>query len=123
MQRMQRCNDRTSRSPDTPELSSWHFLARRPQQAARRQRDPAPGPGHRPTIRDGQVICYRMRIAPPASDHDQAMQLMAEMLNGVEDEFSGVPYNPSEPGNDGRMYPPDPRFPARLVYRQRGHVT
>jgi serine/threonine protein kinase len=51
---MQRCNDRTSRSPDTPERSSWHFLARRPQQAARRQRGPAPGPGHRSTIRDGQ---------------------------------------------------------------------
>ena len=62
--------------------------------------------------------------------HDEAMQLMAETLNGVEDEFSGVPYDPSEPGNDGRMYPPDPRFPARRasapgvrVYRQRAHVT
>jgi hypothetical protein len=77
-----------------------------------------------------EVYYYRMRSAPPASDHDEAMQLMAQMLNGVEDEFSGVPYNPSEPGNDGRMYPPDPRFLARRasapgvrVYRQRGHVT
>jgi hypothetical protein len=34
VQRMQRCNDRTSLRPDTPELSSWHFLARRPQCAA-----------------------------------------------------------------------------------------
>jgi hypothetical protein len=77
-----------------------------------------------------EVYYYRMRRAPPVLDHDQAMQLMAETLNGVEDEFSGVPYDPSESGNDGRMYPPDPRFPARRasavgvrVYRQRGHVT
>lgn len=77
-----------------------------------------------------EVFYYRMRRAPPVSTHDEAMALMAAMLNGVEDEFSGVPYNPDEPGNDGRMYPPDSRFPARRasvpgvrVYRQRGHVT
>src|SRR5437868_3937010 len=60
-----------------------------------------------------EVYYYRLRRAPPVLDHDKAMQLMAETLNGVEDEFSGDPYNPSEPGNDGRMYPPDPRLPAR----------
>ncbi len=77
-----------------------------------------------------EVYYYRLRRAPPAADHDEAMRLMAETLNGVEDEFSGVPYDPSEPGNDGRMYPPDPLFPARRVsvpgvraYRQRSHVT
>jgi hypothetical protein len=77
-----------------------------------------------------EVYYYRMKKAPPASDHEKAMQLMAETLNSVEDEFSGVPYDPAETGNDGRMYPPDPRFPARRasapgvrVYRQRGHVT
>lgn len=77
-----------------------------------------------------EVYYHRMRTAPPVSNHDEAMQLMAKTLNGVEDEFSGVPYDPSEAGNDGRMYPPDPRFPARRVsapgvrvYRQRGHVT
>jgi hypothetical protein len=77
-----------------------------------------------------EVYYYRMRRAPPVLNHDEAMQRMAETLNGVEDEFSGVPYNPLEPGDDGRMYPPDRRFLARRasalgvrVYRQRGHVT
>ena len=60
-----------------------------------------------------EVYYHRMRIAAPVMNHDEAMQLMAETLNGVEDEFSGVAYNSSEPGNDGRIYPPDLRFPAR----------
>jgi hypothetical protein len=36
-----------------------------------------------------EVYFHRLRAAPPASNHDEAMQLMAETLNGVEDEFSG----------------------------------
>jgi hypothetical protein len=83
-----------------------------------------------PTWARLEVYFYRMMRALPASNHDEAMQLMAETLNGVEDEFSGVSYDPSESGNDGRMYPPAPRFLARRasapgvrVYRQRGHVT
>lgn len=77
-----------------------------------------------------EVYYHRMRMAPAVRSHSEAMQLMADVLNGVEEEFSGVPYDPLEPGNDGRMYPPDPRFLARRaspsgvrVYRQRGHVT
>jgi hypothetical protein len=77
-----------------------------------------------------KIYFFRMMRSPPASNHDEAMHLMAETLNGVEDEFSGVPYDPAESGNDGRMYPPDPRFSVRRtrvpgvrVYRQRGHVT
>ena len=35
-----------------------------------------------------EVYYYRMMRAPPVSDHDAAMQLMVETLNGVEDEFS-----------------------------------
>jgi hypothetical protein len=42
VQRMQRCNDRTSLSPDTPELSSGHFLARRPSRNAHSAGAPRP---------------------------------------------------------------------------------
>jgi hypothetical protein len=72
----------------------------------------------------------RLRDAESAVDHDAAMALLSSTLNGVEDEFSGVPYNPEEPGTDGRMYPPTERFrfpgwghPGVRCYRQVAHAT
>jgi hypothetical protein len=50
----------------------------------------------------------RLAAAPPASDHDEAMKQIADILNQVEDEMSSIAYDPTFPLNDGRMYPPQP---------------
>jgi hypothetical protein len=76
------------------------------------------------------IFFERLRAAHPAVNHDEAMALLSATLNSVEDEFSGVPYNPAEPGTDGRMYPPAEQFrylkwerPGVRCYRQTAHAT
>jgi hypothetical protein len=76
------------------------------------------------------IFFERLRAAYPAVNHDEAMALLSTTLNTVEDEFSGVPYNPEEPGTDGRMYPPAGQFrypkwerPEVRCYRQTAHAT
>jgi hypothetical protein len=77
-----------------------------------------------------ELFFHRVREIEPAANHDEAMALLASTLNAIEDEFSGVPYNPDEPGTDGRMYAPKEiyRYPAWersgiRCYRQVGHAT
>ena len=57
------------------------------------------------------------------------MALITATLNDVENEFSGVPYDPTNWASDGRLYPPqedqrtnDPIVGVR-AYRSRGHRT
>ncbi len=76
------------------------------------------------------LFLERLHAAEAAADHDAAMVLMAATLMAVEDEFSGVPYNPDEPGGDGRMYPPKAQFRYTAwersgvrCYRQTAHAT
>ena len=77
-----------------------------------------------------ELFCRRLNDAEPAANHDEALALLARTLHDVEDEFSSVPYNPEEPGTDGRMYPPNDRFrypkgerPGIRCYRQVAHAT
>jgi hypothetical protein len=48
----------------------------------------------------------RLQSAPAASTHDEAYALLCTTLNGVENEHSGVPYDPANWRTDGRLYPP-----------------
>ncbi len=76
------------------------------------------------------IFLEHLASAPAASSKEEAFDLIAQALNAVENEFSGVPYVPDEYLNDGRMYPPqadaarkvDGR-PDLIRYRSRGHNT
>jgi hypothetical protein len=77
-----------------------------------------------------QEFFRRLSAAPPASDHDEALRQVADILNGVEDEMTSIPYDPTFPLNDGRMYPPQPDsrrlVPGRtdvIRYRSKRHST
>jgi hypothetical protein len=75
----------------------------------------------------------RMMEAPAASSQAEAFELIAVVLNAVEDEHSGAPFNPNSAVSrvsDGRMYPPQPDSivlvadrPGVVRARHRRHVT
>lgn len=72
----------------------------------------------------------RLAAASAARSHDEAIQLVRDTLNAVEDEFSGVIADPDKYLDDGRLYPPqeDSRrlVPGRtdlVRYRSKGHNT
>lgn len=77
-----------------------------------------------------QEFLRRMTSAPAASDHQSALALLSDTLNAVEDQYSGVPYDPESWETDGRMYPPQldssrevKGFPGVIRYRSRSHNT
>ena len=77
-----------------------------------------------------KIFLKRMENATPAGSADEALNLLANVLNKVEDEFSDVPYNPHLWKTDGRMYPPQednvrevPDHPSLQRYRSVNHNT
>lgn len=72
----------------------------------------------------------RLEQAPPCADLGSARALLDRTLNEVEDELSGVPYNPQNWRTDGRMYPVQddnvrsvPGHPCVRRLVSLGHVT
>jgi hypothetical protein len=75
------------------------------------------------------IFFGRLDEAESPSSSEDARRLIASTLNSVEDEFSGIPYDP-EAGHatGGRMYPPmdDSRhnvhgYPEVVRFRARRH--
>lgn len=50
----------------------------------------------------------RLTASAAANNFDEALELVRLLLNAVEDELSGVPYDPANWQNDERLYPPLP---------------
>ena len=88
----------------------------------------APGDAASKSLRLAEFL-RRLGRAPAAQSYDEARQQIAAILNAVEDEMSGIPYDPSAWRSDGRMYPPqDDRevrseHPAVRRFRSVGHAT
>jgi len=75
-----------------------------------------------------QIFLQRLQAAPPATSAEEAFGLLANILNAVEDELSGIPNRPELWKTDGRMYPPQedsrlkyPERPSLRKYRSKGH--
>jgi hypothetical protein len=72
----------------------------------------------------------RLNEAPSASSADNALALLTSILNEVEDELAGVPYDPARWQTDGRLYPPQADSRRTVAdrtdvvrYRSRAHNT
>jgi hypothetical protein len=77
-----------------------------------------------------EIFYERLQAAPAAQTGKDAYELLCATLNAVEDEYSGVPYNPPSWRTDGRLYPPQqdrvyavPGFPDVLRYNSFKHDT
>jgi hypothetical protein len=77
-----------------------------------------------------RIFLERLAAAKPAASASQALALLADNLNAVEDKHSGVEYNPTLWQDDGRMYPPQknyrrivPGHPSLRRYRSAKHNT
>ena len=75
-----------------------------------------------------RLFLARLAIAPSVGSHDEALKLIATLLDAVEDKHSGIAANPRNWRTDGRMYPPQPDsarpsvdLPGVIVYRSVAH--
>jgi hypothetical protein len=72
----------------------------------------------------------RLGAAPTAASQDEAYRQFCDILNGVEDDMTSIPYDASQWMVDGRMYPPqdDRKKPVAgrpdvVLYQSRAHKT
>lgn len=76
-----------------------------------------------------RLFVQLLTSAAPARNGEEARQLLDTLLNQVEDEHSGVPYQPSNWRFDGRLYPPQDDaelkspWPDVRAFRTRGHYV
>ena len=75
-------------------------------------------------------LVRRLEAAAPASNADEALNLVTSILEAVEDQHSGVANDPSSPFADERIWPPIARYSFAIAgrddldcYRQKGHET
>ena len=61
------------------------------------------------------MFLERLSIAPTASTFEEDFGQIHDIMNAVEDEYSGVPYNPPSWQTDGRLYPPLPDSERAIV--------
>jgi hypothetical protein len=76
------------------------------------------------------IFIARLRKAPLGRDAAEATSLIATTLNAVEDELSGIVFDPASLGNDGRLYPPRDDYaypvdgrPDVTRFRNKAHNT
>lgn len=74
------------------------------------------------------LFFVRLLAAPVCGSVEDALEQVAQVLNGVEDAFTMIPFNPGAWDSDGRMYPPQedrrrdvPDHPDIRCYRSVGH--
>jgi len=77
-----------------------------------------------------RIFFGRLSEAAAAASDDQALELLISTMNEVEDEFSGLPYDPASWREKRRLYPPSTDFERKLpgwpqvrMFRQTQHVT
>ena len=70
------------------------------------------------------VFLARLAAAPPASSEEEAVALLNRVLDAVEDELSGIPFDAAAARQlvtDGRMYGPHPAFAS--PWKGRADIT
>ena len=77
-----------------------------------------------------QEFLARLRKLPLATSGDEAKRFIDDTLNALEDEFTDIPFDPSNWRTDGRMYPVQDDnasdvdgHPKVTSYRSRKHET
>lgn len=75
-------------------------------------------------------LVRRLEGSPAVSNADAALHLVTIVLEEIEDQYSGIPNDPSSPMADERIWPPIAKYhfaiesrPDLDGYRQRGHET
>jgi hypothetical protein len=77
-----------------------------------------------------QEFLRRLKESSPAGSHAEALKLLGDTLNQVENEFTKIAFQPEHWQTDGRMYPPGEdnarEVPGRrdvIRYRNKAHNT